>query len=82
MEKNGRSDIFIKIVITYLFLFVLYFLVWVSHQFFFKFISITDFFFITLIINTFTVFYSIYSFFDMKIFHNLQGSKLNLKLKK
>ena len=27
----------------------------------------------------FTVLYSVYTFFDIKIFHNLQGSKLNIK---
>lgn len=36
-------------------------------------------FFITFIINLFIVCYSIYTFFDIKIFHNLQGSKLNIK---
>lgn len=36
-------------------------------------------FFITFILNIFIVFYSIYTFFDIKIFHNLQGSKLNIK---
>lgn len=36
-------------------------------------------FFITFIINNFIIFYSIYTFFDIFIFHNLQGSKLNIK---
>lgn len=36
-------------------------------------------FFITFIINIFIVFYSIYTFFSIKIFHNLQGAKLNIK---
>jgi len=36
-------------------------------------------FFISFIINLFIVFYSVYLLFDMKLFHNLQGSKLKLK---
>ena len=32
-------------------------------------------------INLFIVFYSIYNFFDINISHNLQGSKLNIKIK-
>lgn len=38
-------------------------------------------FFILLIINSFITFYSIYTFFELYIFHNLQGSKLNIKKK-
>ena len=36
-------------------------------------------FFIIYIINIFITLYSIYTFFDIYLFHNLQGSKLNLK---
>lgn len=36
-------------------------------------------FFIFFILNVSICFYSIYLFFDIKIFHNLQGSKLNIK---
>lgn len=36
-------------------------------------------FFISFIINLFVVFYAIYSFIDIIIFHNLQGFKLKLK---
>lgn len=43
------------------------------------FINLVDFFFIILIINSFVFFYSIYNFFNIKIFYNLQGSKLKLK---
>lgn len=42
-------------------------------------IKLIDYFFILLIINSFVFFYSIYTFFEMKIFHNKQGSKLNIK---
>lgn len=41
--------------------------------------KVINYFFITYIINLFITIYSIYSFFDIKIFHNMQGSKLNLK---
>ncbi len=41
--------------------------------------TLINMFFITFIINFFIVCYSIYTFFDIKIFHNLQGSKLNIK---
>ena len=41
--------------------------------------KLIDLFFITLIINSIVTFYSIYTFFDMKFFHNLQGSKLKIK---
>jgi len=43
-------------------------------------INLIDLFFIILIINSFITFYSIYLFFDIKIFHNKQGSKLNIKI--
>ena len=36
-------------------------------------------FFISFIFNLFICFYSIYSFINIKCFHNLQGSKLNIK---
>ena len=36
-------------------------------------------FFIIYIINFFFTLYSIYTYFDMKFFHNLQGSKLKIK---
>ena len=39
--------------------------------------KVINYFFITYIINLFITIYSIYSFFDIKIFHNMQGSKLN-----
>lgn len=42
-------------------------------------INLIDIFFISFIINIFIVFYSIYNFFENKIFHKLQGSKLNIK---
>ena len=42
-------------------------------------IELIDYFFIFLIINSFIFFYSLYTFIDIKIFHNLQGSKLKLK---
>ncbi len=38
-------------------------------------------FFISFIINLFIVFYSIYSLIDVLIFHNFQGSILNMKKK-
>jgi len=38
-------------------------------------------FFISFIINLFIFIYSIYLFFDLRIFHNLQGSKLKIKNK-
>lgn len=41
--------------------------------------KILDLFFILLIINIFISFYSIYTFIDIKILHNKQGSKLKLK---
>jgi len=36
-------------------------------------------FFASLIISFFITIYSIYSFFEMKVFHSLQGSKLKIK---
>ena len=42
-------------------------------------IKLIDYFFILLIINSFIFFYSLYTFFDMKLFHNLQGAKLKMK---
>ena len=42
-------------------------------------INLIDFFFLVLIINSFIFFYSIYLFFDNKVFNNQQGYKLNLK---
>ena len=45
------------------------------------FIILTHLFFISFIINLFIVFYSIYSLTDMIIFHNTQGSILNVKRK-
>ena len=41
--------------------------------------KLIDFFFISLIINLFITFYSIYTFFEIIFFHNLQGSKLKIK---
>lgn len=38
-----------------------------------------DLFFTIFIINIFITFYSIYTFFDTKIFRNKQGSKLSIK---
>lgn len=39
-------------------------------------------FFIIYIINILITLYSIYTFFDLKIFHNSQGAKLELKLRR
>lgn len=41
--------------------------------------TIFHIFFIIFIINSFLFFYSIYCFFEMKLFHSLQGSKLKIK---
>lgn len=41
--------------------------------------KLVNLFFITYIINILITLYSFYTFFDIKLFHNLQGSKLNLK---
>ena len=40
-----------------------------------------NFFFITLIINFFITIYTIYIFFEIKLFHNEQGAKLKIKKK-
>lgn len=42
-------------------------------------IKLVNIFFIIYIINLLINLYSIYTFFDIHLFHNLQGSKLNLK---
>lgn len=42
-------------------------------------IQLIDWFFLVFIFNLFVTLYSIYLFFDIKIFHNAQGSKLNIK---
>ena len=41
--------------------------------------KLLNIFFIIYIINIFITLYSIYTFFDIKLFHNLQGSKLKIK---
>ena len=41
--------------------------------------SLINIFFILYIISVLITLYSIYTFFDIKLFHNLQGSKLKLK---
>ena len=43
--------------------------------------NLVNIFFIIYIISFFISLYSLYSFFDMKFFHNLQGSKLKIKQK-
>ena len=43
------------------------------------FIILTHTFFISFIINLFVVLYAIYSFFDIVLFHNLQGYRLKIK---
>ena len=43
------------------------------------FIILIHIFFISFIINLFVVLYAIYSFFDIVIFHNLQGYRLKIK---
>ena len=43
--------------------------------------NILTIFFIIYFINFFIILYSIYTYFDMKLFHNLQGSKLKIKQK-
>lgn len=40
---------------------------------------LVNIFLIIYIINILITLYSIYTFFDIKLFHNLQGSKLSLK---
>ena len=41
--------------------------------------KLIDLFFFTFIIYLFTTLYSLYTFFDIIIFHNKQGSKLEIK---
>ena len=41
--------------------------------------KLINIFFISLIINFFVSIYTIYLFFEIKVFRNEQGSKLNLK---
>lgn len=41
--------------------------------------TLLNIFFIIYIINIFITLYSIYTFFEIHLFHNLQGSKLNIK---
>jgi len=43
--------------------------------------TLINIFFIIYIISFFITLYSIYTFFDIKLFHNLQGSKLKIKQK-
>ena len=43
--------------------------------------SLINIFFIIYIISFLITLYSIYTFFDIKLFHNLQGSKLKIKQK-
>ena len=43
--------------------------------------TLLNLFFILFIINFFITFYSIYTFFDLYIFHNRQGLKLDIKNK-
>ena len=43
--------------------------------------NLTNIFFILFIINFFITFYSIYSFFEIYLFQNRQGYKLNKKQK-
>lgn len=42
-------------------------------------LNLINLFFITFIINLFITLYSFYTFFEIKIMHNLQGSKLKIK---
>ena len=44
--------------------------------------KLINIFFITLIINSFIIFYTIYNFLDFKIFQNKQGLKLKIKQEK
>ena len=41
--------------------------------------KLINIFFITFIINFLITIYTIYTFFEMKVFHNEQGSKLKMK---
>lgn len=43
--------------------------------------KLIDIFFLLFIINFFITFYSIYTFFEVYVFQNLQGYKLNQKQK-
>ena len=43
--------------------------------------KLIDIFFLLFIINFFITFYSIYTFFEVYVFQNLQGYKLNKKQK-
>lgn len=43
--------------------------------------TLINIFFIIYIISVLITLYSIYTFFDIKLFHNLQGSKLEIKQK-
>lgn len=43
--------------------------------------KLINLFFITLSLNLFITLYSIYTYLEIKLFHNLQGSKLQLKKK-
>lgn len=43
--------------------------------------NLLNIFFIIYIISFFISLYSIYTYFDIKLFHNLQGSKLKIKQK-
>ena len=44
-----------------------------------SFLHLTELFFISLFLHFFIVFYSLYSLIEIFLFHNLQGSKLNIK---
>lgn len=44
--------------------------------------KLINIFFITLIINSFIIFYTIYNFLDFQIFQNKQGIKLKIKQEK
>lgn len=44
--------------------------------------KLINIFFITLIINLFITFYTIYNFLDFKVFQNKQGIKLKIKQEK
>lgn len=43
--------------------------------------TLFNIFFSIYIISSLITLYSIYTFFDIKLFHNLQGSKLKIKQK-
>lgn len=45
------------------------------------FTTLINIFFFIYIISFLITLYSIYTFFDIKLFHNLQGSKLKIKQK-